>query len=264
MKSSTSANEAGPPRRAAKVVSQDRETRLLEAVDLLSEPYVALLQKLVQTPSPIGEEGPAQQIMAEEMKSLGLEVDHVEIDPERLSKVSGFVNDGRPFADRPNIVGVRKGSGGGRSLILTAHMDCAPVDDPRCWRHDPHSGHIEGGKLYGRGAWDDKAGCVQLLWIADALNRARIALKGDLILQSVVEDEITGNGTLACVDRGYLAEGAIVLDGTWPGRIINGHMGQIMFRVSLRGDSAPACSSSRGTNPILHASKLVEAFKALE
>jgi len=244
-------------------VSDNRKRCFLEAMDALKDHYVGVLQRLVRTPSPVGEEGAAQEVMAQEMRAVGLEVDVFEIDRERLRGRPDFVDDGRSYRNRPNVVGVQRGNGGARSFLLNAHIDCAPVDGDGTWQHEPYSGEIADGKLHGRGAWDDKAGCMQMLWIVAALKHADIAPRGDVTLMSVIEDEMTGNGTLACVDRGYLADGAVILDGTWNERIIHAHMGQLMFRVVIDGDPAPAVACGRGTNPIHAAMRMVAAFDTL-
>lgn len=227
-------------------------------IEALRPYYVHLLQRLVQTPSPLGLERDAQMMLAGEMKRLNLEVDVFDIAPIKLRQHPGFNTDHRKsFVDRPLVVGTWKGIGGGRSLILNAHVDTVPEGDISAWTDSPTSGRVVGDKVMGRGAWDDKAACVQLLWITEALQRCNVRLKGDLVLQSVIEDETTANGTLACIQRGHSADGAIILDGTSSDAIIVSHMGQQVFRVTIYGRPAPSCVSFRGHNPIETASRLV-------
>ncbi len=167
-----------------------------------------------------------------------------------MMDVPGFNRTPRNYQERPCVVGMLRGRGNGRSMILNAHIDTAPVGALREWSEPPYSGVIRDGCLYGRGAWDDKAGVVECLTIVEALKRTGIRLQGNLIVKSVIEDEVTGNGTLACLERGYVADGAVIVDGTWPERFIVSHMGQVWFRVTLKGRSAPACMARRGSNPL--------------
>jgi acetylornithine deacetylase len=88
-----------------------------------------------------------------------------------------------------------------------------------------------------------------------------VRLRGDLILKSVVEDERTGNGSLACIERGYVAEGAIIVDGTWPERFIVSHMGGIWFRITLRG--RPAHGARPGANPVDAIGPVVAALRRM-
>lgn len=234
------------------------EHSLHHALEALAPHYHALLIKLVQIPSEIGEESAAQDLMQAEMERLGLEVDRFEIDAQALADHPGFnPSTWNSPKERPIVVGRWPGAGCGKSLILNAHVDTVPVGNRQDWELNPFSGLSLDGKIFGRGAWDDKAGCVQMLWITEAFQRCGIALKGDLVLQSVVEDETTANGTLACVHRGHVADGAVILDGTGSDGIIVAHMGQQMFEIEIAGRPAPSVVSFRGHNPVATACKLV-------
>lgn len=226
------------------------ERRLHDAIDTLTPAYRDLLQALVRIPSPIGDEALAQREVGRMMRHIGLVTDAFDIDGEALAGVPGFTAPERAYDNRPCVVGTLKGEGGGRSIALNAHIDTAPVDTFGRWTHPPFSGHIEGDRLFGRGSWDDKAGVVEILLIVEALKQAGVKLRGDLVAQIVVEDEATGNGTLACLARGHHTDAAIIVDGTWPERFIVSHMGQLWFRIDLEGQSAPASVASRGANPI--------------
>lgn len=238
------------------------EHSLHHALEDLAPYYHDLLIRLVQIPSEIGQESAAQDLMQAEMTRLGLEVDRFEIDTNALSHHPGFnPNTWNSPSSRPNVVGRWPGVGGGKSLILNAHMDTVPVGNSQDWELNPFSGLSLDGKIFGRGAWDDKAGCVQMLWITEAFQRCNITLKGDLLLQSVVEDETTANGTLACVHRGHTADGAVILDGTGSDGIIVAHMGQQMFEIEIAGRPAPSVVSFRGHNPIATACRLVSRLE---
>ena len=239
----------------------DAERRVHRAIDDLERASVQRLQEFVRIPSPIGFEGDVQKAVASTMRQLGMQPDVFEIDREALMAVPGFNPTERSYAGRPCVVGVVKGTGGGRSLILNAHVDTALVENEKGWVHPPFGAVIEDGRLYGRGAWDDKAGLVEILLVVEALAKAGIRLKGDLIVKSVVEDETTGNGSLAALARGYVADGAIIVDGTWPERYIVSHLGQAWFRLTMRG--RPAHAAVPGHNPIDAIGLLISALREL-
>ena len=226
----------------------DAERRVHNAIADLEPAHRYFLQELVRIPSPIGQEELVQRVVAGRLADVGLRVDSFDIDPVALAEVPGFNTSPRHYRGRPNVVGVLKGAGGGRSLILNAHADTAPIENASAWTKDPYGAVIEDGKLYGRGAWDDKAGIAEMILVAEALRTAGVRLRGDLILKSVVEDETSGNGTLACLARGYTADAAIIVDGTWPERYIVSHLGQLWFRVRMRG--RPAHAAVPGNNPV--------------
>ena len=226
----------------------DVERGLHKAIADLEPAYRHFLQELVRIPSPIGQEELVQRLVAGRMRDVGLTVDSFDIDPESLRGVPGFNVSPQPYKNRPCVVGVLKGTGGGRSLILNAHVDTAPIENISAWTRDPYAAVIEDGKLFGRGAWDDKAGIAEIILVVEALRRAGVTLRGDLIVKSVVEDETSGNGTLACLERGYSADAAIIVDGTWPERYIVSHLGQLWFRIRMRG--RPAHAAVPGNNPV--------------
>lgn len=122
---------------------------------------------------------------------------------------------------RPNLVGVIPGSDPtrGRSLILAGHVDTVPGGDPEAWTgKDPFSGQVIDGRIYGRGAADQKAGLVAQGIAALALRQAGVRLKGDLLLESLVGEEVGehGNGVSGVIEAGYVADGAIVSEPTGP------------------------------------------------
>lgn len=238
----------------------DAERRVHHAIADLEAAHRYFLQELVRIPSPIGQEEIVQRVVAGRMADLGLKVDSFDIDPQLLAGLPGFNSSPRQYRGRPNVVGVLKGTGGGRSLILNAHADTAPIENVSAWTKDPYGAVIEDGKLYGRGAWDDKAGIVETILVAEAFRRSGVRLRGDLIVKSVVEDETSGNGTLACIARGYTADAAIVVDGTWPERYIVSHLGQLWFRVRMRG--RPAHAAVPGNNPVDAIGLVVSSLRA--
>jgi acetylornithine deacetylase len=240
--------------------------KIREAIGSLLPQYVELLQALVRLESTAGNEAAAQALAARRMRDLGLETDVFDVDPAKLATVPGFTPTGRDYGGRPCVVGTLRGERptGGRSLVLNAHIDVAPAGDLSAWTHPPFCGEIVDGELFGRGALDDKAGVAVMLLLAASLRHAGVRLAGDLLLQSVIEDEDSGNGSLACVHRGHVGDGVIILDGTWPERIITAHMGQLWFTIRVPGRPAAACVAHRGQNPIYYASHVVLALKALE
>jgi acetylornithine deacetylase len=237
----------------------DAEARVLAAIERLEPAYRVLLQSLVQTPSPVGDEGAAQAIVAGHMRDIGLDVDVFDINASAFAGDQRFNPSPRSYAGRPCVVGTRKGGGGGRSLVLNAHIDTVPVDAPETWTFPPYGGVIENGRIYGRGTADDKAGIVECLLVAHAIREAGLTLAGDLIVSSVVEDESTGNGSLAAVQRGHVGDGVVIVDGTWPERFIVSHMGHVSFQLRLPGTAGHA--TSPGPNPISAVGQVVTALQ---
>lgn len=172
------------------------------------------LQRLVQEGSIRGSESQAQAIIIEKCRELGLKLDIWEIGEERLLKHPDFYSDRKNFSGNPNVVAVLSGSGGGKSIILNGHIDVVPEGNLNDWENEPFSGFVKDGRLYGRGSTDMKGGTASLLLALEAIISCGIPLKGDVIFQSVIEEESGGAGTLAAVLRGYKADGAIIPEPT--------------------------------------------------
>src|SRR3712207_1269111 len=113
---------------------------VIAAVEQRLPEMTAFLQELVRIPSLTRQERAAQVPVAEVMRDLGFSVDLWEPDPVELAPFAEHVGVIDSFAGRPNVVGHLAGSGGGRSLILNAHIDVVDAGDPARWTHPPFAG----------------------------------------------------------------------------------------------------------------------------
>src|SRR4051812_896746 len=138
------------------------------------------------------------------------------------------------YDGRPNVVGRFRGTGGGRSLILNSHVDTVTVEPLDKWTRDPFGAQIEKGVMYGRGTSDMKGGAMAALMAITYLREAGVKMRGDVIFESVVNEEHAGNGTLDLVGRGVLADSAICLEPT-SNTIAYSHPGGLYWRVSVPG-----------------------------
>lgn len=224
---------------------------------------IALLQRLVAIPSVVGAEGACQALVAAVMRDCCDVVDTWEPDRAWLDRHPAYFQRDTTFAGRPNVVGTVRGRGGGRSLILNAHVDVVDPGPAEAWTHGPWSGVVVDGKLYGRGAVDDKAGLAGMLFAARCLRELGVSLGGDLILESVVDEEWGGGGTLATLHRGYRADGAIVFEPTDLDLCPASRGGQA-FRVIVQGKGAHPIRSYEGVSAIEKAVPILAALKRLE
>lgn len=222
-----------------------------------------LLQILVQEDSTRGNESAAQAIVIEKCRQLGLTLDIWEIGGEELRNHPAYCCDRQSFEGNPNLVAVLKGSGGGKSIILNGHIDVVPVGDENNWKHDPYSGAIECGKLYGRGATDMKGGSVALIMAIESLIANKIKLKGDVIFQSVIEEESGGAGTLAAVLRGYQADGAVIPEPTNM-KIFPKQQGSMWFRITVKGRAAHGGTRYEGVSAIEKSLLVIQRLQQLE
>ncbi|WP_066061320.1 peptidase [Neobacillus soli] len=222
-----------------------------------------LLQILVRENSTRGNESSTQAIVIEKCRQLGLTLDIWEIGGDELKNHDAYFCDRQSFEGNPNLVAVLKGTGGGKSIILNGHIDVVPVGDEQSWNHAPFSGMIECGKLYGRGATDMKGGNVALLMAIESLIANGIKLKGDVIFQSVIEEESGGAGTLAAVLRGYHADGAIIPEPTNM-KIFPKQQGSMWFRITVPGKAAHGGTRYEGVSAIEKSLLVIHRVQQLE
>src|SRR5690625_1966712 len=138
------------------------EQKVLKWIDENKEISFERLKKMIQAKSTQGEEKAVQEIVAKILTELNFTVDKWDLDHERLQNHPYFYSNRETFADSPNVVGVLKGTGGGRSIVLNGHVDVVPEGDHNQWSHHPYSGEVVDGKMYGRGSTDMKGGNVAL------------------------------------------------------------------------------------------------------
>ena len=200
-----------------------QELEILTWIDNHREEVIGFLQELIQVPSvnpwfnpPTEELGEAevQAVIRKRMEALGAEVKSWEPNAEELSKYEGrpgYYADHK-FEGRPNQVAILKGRGGGKSLMLTGHVDVVPAAGG--WKEDPFGGVRRDGVIYGRGAVDMKGGIAAMVMALEAVVQSGYQLKGDVLVGTVVDEEAGGMGTLDLIDKGYRADGCILTEST--------------------------------------------------
>lgn len=241
----------------------DRENEVLKLIEERRGEITGFLQRLVSFPSVTGEEAEIQRFIAGKLEGMGLTVDIWEPAHEELKKHPAYVYTEGEYTNRPNVVGIYKGTGGGKSLLFNGHVDVIPPGPLDAWEHQPWSGDIEGNRLYGRGASDMKSGLAAMTMALDSLISLNIRLKGDVILEYTVDEEHTGNGTLACVMKGYRADAGICCE-TSSLHVQPACIGRIWFEILVRGKPAGIQRRWEGVNAIEKGYSVMQAVSDLE
>src|SRR5213594_4538960 len=181
---------------------------------------LALEQAAIRIPSTTFEEGVLADHFANYMSDLGLDVEMMEVThwakPGKKTR--------QPIARLP-------GTGGGPSLMLNGHMD--PGVEMSGWSVDPYGAKFEDGWVWGMGAHDDKGGVVAAICAVEAIVRAGVRLRGDVLVTPVVAHKLGGAGTRALVARGVRADLAINMEHSAL-TIANVCVGVIMVRIRTR------------------------------
>jgi acetylornithine deacetylase len=245
-------------------MQDDLNTRICAAVDAAFDRQLAFLSDLTAHPSTRGNEQSAQNFMADELTQRGYELDRWQIDIAEIQHLPGFSPVLGPYEDAVNVVGThRSKTQQGRSLILNGHIDVVPSGPLDMWDSPPFEPRIEGGWLYGRGGGDMKAGLASNLFALDAIAACGLAPGADVYFQSVVEEECTGNGALACLARGYTADAALIPE-PFSEHLAIAQLGVIWFQVHLKGLPTHVAYAGQGANAIEAAFPLIRALHEME
>jgi acetylornithine deacetylase len=232
-------------------------------IEACQSEIIDFLRQLIGFQSVTGQEGDIQVFLAENLRRLGLEVDVFEPEPEKLHGFPGFLEPELPLSGRPNVVGIWKGAGGGKSMLLNGHVDTVPLEPLSEWTTGALAGEVIDGKIVGRGASDMKSGVAAMTMAVKILKELGVQLKGDVIIEYVVDEERTGLGTLACVERGYSADAGICCE-TSDMEIMPACIGRMWFTVKLKGKPAGIASRWEGVSSIEKAYKIIQAVDDLE
>lgn len=219
------------------------------------------LETLVRIESITGSEENAADWAAEALLELGLRVEVVRSDLERLREDPAWPGEEMERTTLPIVVG-RAGRADGKRLVLSGHLDVVPPGDPATWSVDPWGADIRDGRLYGRGACDMKGGVAAILAAVRALGAdgSLHRLDGELSVVLVSSEEDGGQGTLGAIRSGATADMAII---TEPSRldVVVAHAGAITFRLAVPGRAAHASQRREGISAL---DKLFALTRALE
>jgi acetylornithine deacetylase len=245
-----------------------RKNEVYRYIEDNHEEMLAFLNELVAIESLPGEELPAQEVMIEKFESFDLDPDVWDADAEALREHPGFFET-TPFKeygyeDRPNVAATKAGTGGGRSLTLSGHVDVVTPEPLDAWTHDPWETEIDGNRMYGRGTFDMKGGIAAWVFAVEALEACGVNLRGDLTLQTTIEEEAGGTGgVLSALERGYQPDAAIIAEPSAVPTIGIASAGVMYFRVVVHGRAAHTAHKFLGVDAVGKATKIYHALEDL-
>lgn len=239
---------------------------ILEAVDALRDDGIETLKRLVRCPSTLGNEQSALDEMARLYEGLGLAPRRVPTVPEQLAGHPGFSPPLIPYEGRDNVVAVHQPKARrGRSLTLQGHVDVVPEGAADMWVTPPYEPDIREGRMYGRGAGDMKAGIVSYLTAFKAMRLAGLQPAAEVQMQSVIEEECSGNGALAAM-LALPKTDAVIIPEPGPGMdaLYTAEVGVVWAWVTVSGRPAHVRDMQAGLNAIEAANIIAGAFKDYE
>lgn len=239
------------------------EKQVLSYLDEHRNELFETLAKLVQIDTQNfkthGNENAGQAFFETICKEIGLEVDR-----HTIASVAGVTANpeyqtGRDTEHRENLVAIFRGKQNVNGVMLAGHVDTMPVGDVSAWDEAPLSGSIRDGKLYGRGAGDDKYGIVMPWFILKAFKELGLATEKNVLIGSYADEEYGGcNGPMALCLK-YPCEAYINIDGAG---LEKEACGGACYAIEVRSHNVTAGVAS--IFDVFHGTRLViEALEAL-
>ena len=221
--------------------------RVIEHIDSAADEIVTFAADLVRIPTvnPPGEAyGDCARVIGDRLRDCQFEVEY-------------FPAEGRPehtaAHPRINVVGTRRGASDRPLVHVNGHFDVVPAGDG--WTVDPFAGTVRGGRLYGRGSCDMKAGLAAAVYAGEAIRRAGVLLPGTVEVSGTVDEESGGFGGVAWLaEHGRIGsrrtDYVIIPEPLNVDRVCVGHRGVYWFELTVRGRTAHGSMPFLGTSAI--------------
>jgi putative selenium metabolism hydrolase len=203
---------------------------------------VRFARAIVATPSFSCQEGKLVALIKKEMQKVGF--DSVKID--RMGNIIGCIGKGRT------------------KIMVDAHIDTVGIGDRKAWKWDPFQGKFAGGKIYGRGASDQKLSMVSMVYAGKLLKE--LGLLGDFTYWAVgscMEEDCDGLPLLHLIQKeGYKPDYVVITEPTNLA-VYRGHRGRMEMKVVTKGRSCHASAPERGINAVVNMADIAQEVTAL-
>jgi acetylornithine deacetylase len=204
------------------VTLEDQIARVTAAIADRRDDIAELTQSLVRFDTtarapedPARDEAALQAVLADRLRAAGADVNVWEPAPDSIRPWASQVSvESLSFQGRPQLVARFAGAGGGRSMAFNGHIDAVAADPVERWSSNPFEARIVDGRIVGRGACDMKGGIAAMVVAAETVMRELGTLPGDLLINTVTDEESSGAGALACIAGGLTADAVIVPEPT--------------------------------------------------
>ena len=223
----------------------DVQQRALANLD--DRTLVQLTQDLVRMRSinPPGDEAAVATYVAERFERTGIYADTVPHEE----------------AGRASVVGGLRGTGERPALLFSGHLDTVPAGEN--WQHDILAAEVSDGKIWGLGTTDMKSGVAAMVVAIEAIHRAGVALKGDLLFAGTAGEEVDSMGAQRLVQQQKLPDvGFMIIGEPTTNRVFTAEKGVLWLALHTTGKTAHGSMPHLGVNAIMHMNKLLQALAA--
>lgn len=222
------------PETAAQVLQQVNEQDL---IDLAGE--------LIKIPSFKPNETPVAHFLADYFRQRDYQVELQEVEPGRFQAIATL-----------------KGTGGGKTLMFNGHTDINSV--PRQYGGDPWTPEVEGDHLYGHGVENMKGGLASMIIAAEAIRRAGVHLRGDLVLACVVGETQGGEGTVHLLEQGLKPDMGVFPEPSGVRNLVTVHGGIVHLAIHTYGVTGHISRMESTINAVYKMAKVIDALQRVE
>jgi acetylornithine deacetylase len=248
-------------------------TRITLAIEQLMPRMTQILSDFVAAPSQSGTEQPAAEFFEQQLVQMGLLPERIVLDSTLLQDMPMFSCPCNPDNGRFNLLARHlPRTQGGRSVLFNGHMDVVPTGPEALWKQPPYSPWVKDGWLHGRGSGDMRSGLVCALMAFEALRELGVQPAGIVGFNAVLDEEDTGNGTLATVHALQNALGkarltdfdAVIIPEPFGETLMSAQVGVCWLFIEITGRPAHVAYMHKGINPIEAGIAIMADLKLLE
>ena len=224
--------------------SDEDARRVLDAID--ADETIRFLRDLVRVPSvnPPGDVTEAIAVCEAPLAAAGFAIRRESTVPTKPNLIAAFGTDGGPL------------------LCFNAHVDVVPTGEASAWSHAPFGAELVDGRVYGRGAGDDKASVTAQVMAGIALARSGVELSGRLIVNEVADEETSGtDGARFIVEAGHIKPDFVIVGEQTLNRVCIGEKGTAGTTIIVGGRAAHGALPWEGANAIEGAARIITALQ---
>ena len=244
-------------------MSSSIEKKILESCDKIFLEVIDFTKEMVKQYAVLNKEQAVLNVVEKQLKQLNLPTQRVSIEQDTLSQHPLFAPVEWNYEDKYNLVSDLNRGAKGKTLVLNGHLDVVPANPFDMWSQAPNTPWEKDGWLYGRGAGDMQSGVAAMIYAVHAIQHAGYDIESPLTIQAVIEEECTGNGALACLDKGFGGDFVLIPEPFGP-TIYTGQLGVLWFKVSVQGKPVHVLDTSAGSNAIESIQQIIPFLKDLE
>ena len=230
-------------------MDKEYEDSILSCCDDVFPQVIDFTKEMVKQYSVLNQEQGVLNVVEEHLNYLDLPVSRVPIDVERIGKHPLFAPTEWSYDNKYNLVSQQNVDEKGKSLVLNGHLDVVSAYPFDMWSKEPNVPWEKDGWLYGRGAGDMQSGVAAMIYAVHAVQKAGFSIKSPLSIQAVIEEECTGNGALACIEREKASDFVLIPEPFGP-QIYTGQLGVLWFKLRIKGKPVHVLDTSAGINAI--------------